>query len=57
VAVLVVLLFLGIRWPVCFVVALGYVALLGTIVLVRYLRRRHRWATEEPTEFWADKLR
>ncbi len=57
VAVFVLLLFLGIRWPVCFVLALGYAALLATIALVRYLRRRRRWARQEPQESWTDRLR
>jgi membrane protein implicated in regulation of membrane protease activity len=57
VAVFVVLVFLGGRWPVCFVLALAYVLLFATVALVRYLRRRSRWAREEPKEFWADKLK
>lgn len=53
----VVVMLLGTVIRPMYYVGLGIVALVGVVALVRHLRRRRRWRTQPPGEFWADRVK
>jgi O-antigen/teichoic acid export membrane protein len=57
VGVMVIVLLGSLLVPALFYVSVGIAALAAVVLLVRYLRRRRRWRTQPPGEFWADRVK